>query len=215
MHNPETDTDRLSKLPRKTVWIAVDGGIDFFYRQNKVPAYAIGDFDSASEAALKWIKSQPTHLHRYPRSKNQSDTELALDLAHQLGTQKLILTALSGGEPDHFLFNLLSILSMASRRFQRALLVEPSYEAEYLYGPSERNWKHQIGSRFSFLPLQGACNLTLKGFLYELEQKTVQPPTTLTLSNTITKTRASLSLKFGEGLYFLKEPTRKENNTLA
>ena len=60
--------------------IAADHGIDSCQNANLTPDLLIGDGDSASASAWQWAAEQHVPTQKYPRAKDYTDTQLALEL---------------------------------------------------------------------------------------------------------------------------------------
>ncbi len=86
--------------------IALDGGIDHLLKYDIFPDIWIGDMDSSSQSSQEKMKNAPTKILTYPKEKDFSDFESAIDLLKKQSPTKLELYGMLGGRLDHMLFNL-------------------------------------------------------------------------------------------------------------
>jgi thiamine pyrophosphokinase len=86
--------------------IAVDGGVRHLREVDMIPDILIGDLDSVSEQDLAWCKKMQIEISQYPREKNQTDFELALEYAMQKSQDKIVVFGALGGRIDHTLANI-------------------------------------------------------------------------------------------------------------
>lgn len=90
--------------------IAADSGIDTALSASIVPSLVVGDFDS-TRLAPDIMTSRGISLIRYPEDKDETDTEIAISLAHTKGADYIVLAGAGGGRLDH----LLAVFAMFAR----------------------------------------------------------------------------------------------------
>lgn len=88
-----------------TIIIAADSGGDCLYRYNILPKYLVGDLDSISQDALKFFK-EGTNINVYPREKDETDGQIAVDLALQSNCSEIYIFGAIGERMDHVLANI-------------------------------------------------------------------------------------------------------------
>lgn len=141
--------------PRPTL-IAADGGAARCLAAGLLPDMVVGDLDSLPEDAQARLWDQGVALHRASRDKDESDLELCLLLARELGMRHVtVLGAMGLVRPEHTLANL---LLLADPRFSHLGLVLEGHgsrtwrigEAD---GPGEAVIEGQAGDLVSLLPL--------------------------------------------------------------
>lgn len=77
--------------------MAVDGGLRHARALVRAPHVLIGDLDSVTDEEIDWVSAAGGRV-RYPPEKDETDLELALDLARADGyTTILLVGALGGG----------------------------------------------------------------------------------------------------------------------
>jgi len=174
----KSESNFLRKLSKNANFvIGVDGGAETLLNENIRIDLAIGDFDSISnKALLKEIRTI-----EFPKDKDYSDTELAINYAIKLEPKEIILTNMLGGRTDHLLFNI-SLLSKCVKKRLRCFIKE---EIEEVYAT---NSKVKIplpkNSIVSLVPVTQRVRVeSTSGLKYALINKTLVYGTTLTLSN--------------------------------
>lgn len=144
--------------------IAVDGGLHHLDRLEIEPQVILGDFDS-------YKKSYPKGALVYPREKNFSDMEAALELCQK---EDIVILGATGGRLDHFL----SVLSLM-RGKENIKLVDDQNELFYRKGSF---FLEKRQGYFSLFP-ERKTKITIRGAEYELEDYQVEPGSSLLLSN--------------------------------
>ena len=72
---------RLPNLDEDTLVLAADGGIKWAKHYGLMPQAIIGDFDSISDEDKKIVLEQKILLKSFPKEKDKTDLELAVDFA--------------------------------------------------------------------------------------------------------------------------------------
>lgn len=91
-------------LEQRSAWlvVAADSGLDSARQLAITPDALVGDMDSLADERL--LEHYPNlDVVRYPRDKDATDTELALDYAWRAGCTTTTLIGGSGGRFDHTL----------------------------------------------------------------------------------------------------------------
>ena len=175
--------------------IAVDGGIRHLREINLIPDILIGDLDSVSEQDLEWCKNLQVEIHQYPKEKDQTDFELALDYAMKKNRDKIIVFGALGGRIDHTLANI-------------GLLGNPDYadrdirifsNNEYIYFlHSPTTIKGNIGDIISLIPWGGpVLGVTTTGLQYPLSDEDLLPDRSRGISNVMSSIEAIIQFKKG------------------
>lgn len=166
---------RVSELIQKYTFdfYAADGGIQIAQKLSLPLSRILGDFDSAEKPALPGVLL-------YPSEKDQTDSELALELALADGYRDIWMIAPFGGRLDHSVANL-CLLEKAF--FHHAAL--RLYDGKNLAFLLEKG-VHQLASHFhyiSFFPWGKNAVVTLRDFKYPLDHYTLQLETPIGISN--------------------------------
>ena len=67
------------------------------------PDIVLGDFDSLDPATLERLRSDGASILAFPADKDQTDLEIAFDVARERRATTVTLTAASTGRLDHTL----------------------------------------------------------------------------------------------------------------
>ncbi len=191
--------------------IAVDGGIRHCAQLALSPHILLGDFDSAPAKLVDQADKAGTSVLRYPKNKDKTDLELALDLAGSRGTTTVSLFGALGGRWDMSLANLL-LPAAPVYAGMRITLHDGSTRIDLLRGGDRHELSAPPGSRVSLVPLNGpARGVTLTGFKYPLCNHTISFASTLGISNILMDSTGSIVLKKGILLCILSMMERAVN----
>jgi thiamine pyrophosphokinase len=89
-------------LKEADFYVAADSGLLLARSFGLRPDYIVGDMDSLPNLAIL-DDYDSSHVMRYPREKDFTDTELGLKLAREMGCGRVVLLGGGGGRMDHFL----------------------------------------------------------------------------------------------------------------
>lgn len=185
--------------------IAVDGGLNALTRLNLKPDAIVGDFDTVDESVLAEYRNSSDKItwDIHKPEKDETDTELAINTAINLGCNQLVLLGAAGGRLDHFMGNL-HLLYYCLKQGVYASIVDSKNRITILEKgrifESEKTW----GKYISFLPLSMEVKgITLSGFKYPLYKKDISIGTSLCISNELTG--ASGSIEFDSGVLICVE----------
>lgn len=183
--------------------IAADHGLLAADMLNLSMDYIVGDFDSVPEKILQKYREISTPIKTFPREKDKSDTQIALELALMHNPTEIHLIGATGTRLDHVLANL-HLLMLPLQLGVDAFLMDP-HNKIYLKKSSFRIIKaHQFGDYVSFLPFTTkVCGLTLKGFRYPLNNIILNSGSSLCISNEIKEEEAYV--EFSEGILVVTE----------
>jgi thiamine pyrophosphokinase len=107
--------------------IAVDGGGRSFLQFGIRPGLMLGDFDSLPDADRERLAAAGVETLTFPRAKDQTDLELAIDLALERGAGEIRILGGLGRRIDHTLGNI-GLLGKALQRGVPARLLDPEHE---------------------------------------------------------------------------------------
>lgn len=162
---------------RDAIYIGVDAGLLKILEAGLHPSFSIGDFDSMSEEQFEGIK-QITKIERHPIMKDESDMELGLRIASEMGCDPIYLVGALGKRIDHTIANLRLLMYY----YPQAILWEAHQRVRVL-----QEGKHRLNNDFrniSFFAIVPSI-VTLQGFLYPLAHRKLEPNDLYTLSNSI------------------------------
>lgn len=178
-------------------WVAVDRGTLTLLDAGIVPLAAVGDFDSMTEAEFARVKAAVATIHRSPAEKDDTDTELALELALAKGEPVRILGA-TGGRLDHLLGNL---FLPTQPRFQAAAerisFLDVQNRVRFFL-PGKHQLTKPAGYRYvGIVPLTGVDHLTIEGAKYPLHDWSSRTPFSWGSNEFVGSTPITLSFTAG------------------
>jgi thiamine pyrophosphokinase len=174
---------------------AADGGTRHALALGLFPSVVIGDLDSLTPVERQGLEARAVDIKQYPRAKDKTDLELALDYAIQAGQRNILVVGGLGGRLDQTLGNL-SLLGHP--RFS-------SYDIRLDDGMEEafftRNRCHIDGSPadiVSLVPWQAeVTGISSEGLRWPLRNETLFPYRTRGISNEMVLEQASIILRSG------------------
>lgn len=178
--------------------IAVDKGLEALFELNIVPNHVVGDFDSVNTNILQTFKNNSNVIfHKYNPEKDNTDTDIALNLAIELNSSNITIIGALGKRIDHALANI-HILKISLDKGIPCQIFD-KYNRIYLINNTISLYKGKIyGKYISLIPLStNVDGLTLKGFKYPLENYILSIGTSLGVSNEIVENVATIELKSG------------------
>jgi thiamine pyrophosphokinase len=177
--------------------IAVDYGLAAVDRLGITPNYIVGDFDSVSEVVLERYREKSIPTLTFPKEKDKTDTQIALELAMSLPAAQLVLVGATGSRLDHTMANLHLLLLPLQQGIDACIIDENN--KLYLKRESFRiERKQQHGNYVSLLPFgEAVSGLTLKGFYYPLDSILLTAGSSLGISNEIKEDEALVEFEKG------------------
>lgn len=177
------------------VIIAADGGARHALALGLIPTAVIGDFDSLSEAEVRVFSDMGVHMLRFPKTKDDTDLELALAHAVRAGYCPIILVGANGGRLDQELGNI-SLMSNPDFIGSDVRLDDGTTEAFFITTQSSIHGK--AGDTVSLIPWGNPVEgVSTDGLAYPLHDETLFPYRTRGISNQMLAETAKVSLKRG------------------
>ncbi len=174
--------------------ICADGGVRNAHALGVSPHVVIGDFDSADKRMLAWARRRGARLMTYPREKDQTDTELALEYALESGATEVDLVGVLGGRIDHALANV-ALLIRAAGQHRRARILDGRTE---LFLAEGQPIPGRVGDLVSLLPLSERVEgVATQGLRYPLVNSALSLASTLGISNEIVDAPATVHVGRG------------------
>ena len=158
--------------------------------------------DSIEPDLLTQYEKGGVEIVRYPKDKNESDLELALDYARECGATDI---SIFGGFGDRWDFSTANLILLAQPRFSTFTLrcIHGMTETSLVRAGLPRRIAGNPGDTVSFLPLTAdAQGVTLTGFRYPLQNETLAAGATRGLSNKLIAEAGTISISRGSLLCF-------------
>ncbi len=187
----------LSKLKDEDIVIAVDGGYRHCRNLNIRPVIVIGDLDSLTPEELGEIRTAGIPLSRHPVHKDQTDMELAMDHAIELGADSMLVYAALGARWDMTLSNIMILASPLLRRCH-VRIFDGNQEICLLRDKEEKHFTGNIGDTLSLIPLnKDVKGVSTRGLKYRLDCEPLHLSSTRGISNVFCEKTASVYLEEG------------------
>jgi thiamine pyrophosphokinase len=178
------------------VVIAVDGGWGKANNYDVPVDVVIGDLDSLAEKEREDLERTDIEVLTYPKEKDRSDFEIALDYAISLVPQKILLYGMGGGRLDHNLVNLFLLEKVVRKGISIEIVAEA--ERTYLVKKSLNLTDAAIGDLVSLLPLTASVEgVRTKGLKYALLGETLRRVSSRGISNRVSALPVRVELKRG------------------
>jgi thiamine pyrophosphokinase len=174
---------------------AVDGGTRHILALGLLPSVVIGDLDSLTLEDRKKLEAGGVEIQRYPRDKDQTDLELAMDCAFKAGQREILIIGALGGRLDQTLGNL-ALLSDA--RFSSWNIRVDDGVEEAFFTRSRCEIQGRPADIVSLIPWGGkVTGICTEGLRWPLQNETLFPARTRGISNEMVHEKASIILKSG------------------
>jgi len=179
--------------------ICADGGTRHALALNVKPNLIIGDMDSAEKEQLQKFKEDDVAIELFPHNKNETDLELALNRAIELGPKEIIVIAALGGRLDQTLANI-SLLADP-----RLLVINVRLDdgvEEIFFCRDQAQVRGRSGDLVSLIPWQDAVSdVRTENLKWTLNKETLYLAKTRGISNEMLGDKASISI--GSGLLLI------------
>ena len=186
---------RSIEMSAKTVEAAVQAACEAL---GLCPDLLVGDFDTLGrEHLLEYQERSGVRADVHQPEKDETDTELALLTAARQGCEAVDILGALGGRMDHAIGN----IQLMYQFFCQGMEVN-IYDARnrlYLLGGHKVFHREEVyGKYISFLPMTETVEgLTLRGFKYPLQRRTIGLGTSLCISNELKREEGILELERG------------------
>ena len=194
----------LEPIQRDDYVIAVDGGLAAVKQLDIRPDAIVGDFDTVKGELLEeYGQIEGITFEQHQPEKDETDTELALLTAARQGCEAVDILGALGGRMDHAIGN----IQLMYQFFCQGMEVN-IYDARnrlYLLGGHKVFHREEVyGKYISFLPMTETVEgLTLRGFKYPLQRRTIGLGTSLCISNELVGEEGAIT--FTDGVLIVVE----------
>jgi len=187
----------LKELTESDLIIAADGGAYHCNSLGVTPDVIIGDFDSLDPEILSDFKQTGAELIKFPTYKDETDLELALQLAIDRGLEEVYIIAALGDRWDMSIANVLLLGKPNLSRLSIHIL-DGSQELFILRGGDLVEIRSKAGAPLSLIPLAGAaCGITTHGLEYSLTDETLYFGSSRGVSNVFSQDSANIKIREG------------------
>ncbi|MCS7009967.1 MAG: thiamine diphosphokinase [Anaerolineales bacterium] len=177
------------------VLLAADGGALHAYRLGFRPSVVLGDLDSLDEPLRRELEAAGTIFLTFPRTKDETDLELALKYALQRQGRAIVLVGALGGRLDQTLANL-ALLSQP-RLAEWEVRCDDGVE-EVFFVRSRAEVDGVPGEVISLLPWgRPVTGIRTWGLRWALQGETLYPDRTRGISNEFVEEKAVIEIQSG------------------
>lgn len=175
--------------------IAADGGTRHALALGLTPNVVIGDLDSMRRDEIEDVKAREIQIVLYPRDKNETDLELALNHALELKPDRILVIGALGNRLDQTLTNL-ALISGARFSGLDVRLDDGVEEAFFCRASSEV--RGRSGDVVSLIPWLGKVEgVRTENLKWPLQDETLYPERSRGVSNEMTADLAKVSIASG------------------
>ncbi len=176
--------------------VAADSGAATAFKYGYTPGIVVGDFDSVDAALLQELSERGSQVRRVAVEKDETDTELAVQVAIEQGATSItLLGALGGVRFDHTIANIMLLAG-----FERVpiRIVDGPATCWLVRGPGSSAIDGQPGDLVSLLPLTSdASGIRTRGLYYPLRGETLYFGKPRGVSNVLIEEHAEVFVEKG------------------
>ncbi len=188
-------TQVSAALSHADLIIAADSGAETALHYGHVPAVVVGDFDSLTIDTTE-LEAKGSKLVRAAVEKDETDTELAIQVALEHGATNItLLGAIGGARFDHTMANMLLLTDIENIPVR---IVDGPMTCWLLRGPGSTLVTGQSGDLLSLFPLMSdAIGIRTHNLYYPLQGETLHFGKPRGVSNVLNSDSAEVSLESG------------------
>lgn len=181
--------------------IAADGGYNNLKKAGLTPDVLLGDLDSIGQIP----QNCPFEIRTFPKDKDYTDIELAIEFALEHGCSHICLVGATGSRLDHSIANIMLLRKLIDSSINAEIFDE---HHEIFVIDKQKELLNIKGALLSLLPLDPiARGVSLKGFKYPLDDATVRMGETLGISNVCISDNCMISVRDGLLLGIIADKT--------
>jgi thiamine pyrophosphokinase len=184
---------RLKEIWQRADWrLAADGGARNAREQlGRAPQVVVGDLDSLDGATRAWLEANRAEFIQHPVAKDETDLELALNLAATRGAARITLLGAVGGRADQFIANVLLLTRTPN-------LVIAGATSELWAATGHAAIEGNAGDTVSLIPIDARVEgIVTRELEYPLRDEDLERGTTRGVSNRMLADRAEVSWRKG------------------
>ncbi len=202
-HIDDTFLSELTERERYSMIIAADKGLAAADRLELPLDLIVGDFDSVPEDVLARFRNKSTPIKTFPKEKDKTDTQIAIELALNNNPTAIDIVGATGCRMDHVLANI-HLLLLPLRQNVHANILDLNNRIYLMDKSFSIHKTEQYGGYVSLLPFtEKVAGLTLKGFKYPLDHVLLNSGNSIGISNEIKEDIALV--EFSQGILVVME----------
>ncbi|KKS47707.1 thiamine diphosphokinase [Candidatus Gottesmanbacteria bacterium RIFCSPLOWO2_02_FULL_42_29] len=185
----------LKTLKKNDIVIGVDRATLWLIKHGLMPNYGIGDFDSVTSTELKEIKLKVKNLLEYPREKDATDLELALDFVLKINPQDVLIYGAIGDRLDQSIGSVF-LLEKLLKHGIKAEIADRNNSLRLIKERTSIKRKYKF-KYLSVLPFSSTAVVSVSGCRYNLLRKKLNRRASLGISNEIVGKTAEVAVHQG------------------
>ena len=190
------DLEKARALLRHDDFIlCADGGTRHALALHLTPNLVIGDMDSLDSAVWKTLEEKNIPFELFPRDKNETDLELAINKAIEMDSHEIIIVAALGGRTDHALANIALLSDLRLSTF--SLQLDNGTE-QLQFCRDQVEVRGRSGDIVSLIPWGNPVHgIQTENLKWKLNNETLYPEKSRGISNEMTSDTASIKIESG------------------
>jgi len=190
------DTEKARSILRNDDYIiCADGGTRHASSLDLRLALVIGDMDSAESFLLQKLQSDNVLIELYPRDKNETDLELAINKAITLNPKEIVIVAALGGRLDQTFANIALLSDSQLSTF--SIKLDDGVE-EIFFCRDQVQVRGRSGDIVSLIPWGSeVTGIQTENLKWHLDNETLYPEKTRGISNEMTDDVANIKISSG------------------
>ena len=189
-----------SEFKNNVIFVAVNGGTKHIIKQNLLPHIIIGDLDSLSSSARSKVLHYDIPVITYPRDKDATDLELALQYVINMVPKEIILIGALGGRWDQSFANICLLEKCVNKQI-KCRIVDGQTTIRLIN--KDVTFKASFGEIVSLQPLSTeVIGINTKGLKFPLKNAALYWFASRGISNVTIKPYVKISIENGSLLIF-------------
>lgn len=191
------DYERMKKwIDHRDFIIGVDGGSRHLFEMDILPHIIVGDLDSIDEKIKRYFEEKNVVFHKFPKKKDFTDTELAIEYALEKGASEIVFLGAIGSRMDHTIANITLLLPLIEKGICAKVVDERN---EVMIIDKKVKIEGEIGEIVSIIPItEKVEGITFTGLLYPLCDATMKMGVARGISNQLIDKKATINIKSGK-----------------
>ena len=191
---PDLNKARDLLLPDDFI-ICADGGTRHALALNLTPNLVIGDMDSIQNDQWQRLQALGVAVELFPRDKNETDLELAINRAIELEPREIVIVAGLGGRLDQTIGNIALLTDLQLATFDVRL--DDGVE-EMFFCRDQVQVQGRSGDIVSLIPWGNPVRgVQTQGLKWILDNETLYPEKTRGISNEMLSESANIKISSG------------------
>lgn len=185
--------------------VASDGGAHELLKAERPPDVIVGDLDSLNPDDFKWADALDIPIERHPAEKDETDGELALQKALDLGATHIIFLGAHGGRTGMFLGNI-KLLRACHDAGIDAVMIGNHESVRFLSPGGELNLAGRTHGILNVLAVGGDAVVSIAGTKWETVETRIGALSGRGLSNMIMQDGARVRCHDGHIIVIVEQP---------